>query len=111
MEQPFYVGQKVVALRSSKIPHPIQKGDIVTIAEIKRCSCHRKWFVSIEEFPLDNPDNYKAQCCGYRFSHFGSHYDNFAPLPPAYENISAELAKDATPETSDIIIKPITINN
>jgi hypothetical protein len=97
MEQPFYIGQKVVCINDKGIADPtmtpITKGEVYTVAHA--WYVYEKWYLKFEETPYK--ENYAAI--------------RFAPLPPAYENISAELAKDSTPETSDIIIKPIPVTN
>jgi hypothetical protein len=112
MEQPFYVGQKIIRIAET-VPGIVEKGEIYTCHAMAQCGCKIKWHVYIEEVPAIGRYCTCPNCGqslpklrrrpGYAFE--------FAPLPPAYENISAELAKDAVPETSDIILKPIPVTN
>jgi hypothetical protein len=100
------------------LKHPEQgkyvKDKIYVVREMMKCKACCAWTVGAVLHSIPKEDVHNTCPCSkdkpysnyYQYSSF-----NFAPLPPAYENISAALAKDATPETSDIIIKPITINN
>jgi hypothetical protein len=113
MEQPFYVGQEVVCIKDGRFL--CKAGCFYTIAGVQQCECGR-WYVFVMGYNDRKPGvPFDCDSCNNKAEGMlGLHRcrsELFAPLPPAYENISAELAKDAVPETSDIILKPIPVTN
>jgi hypothetical protein len=109
MEQPFFIGQKVVALRfasNGAKTRQLTKGEHYTVEELIECPHCEYWNVLLKELRSDRGCSSCCSCPRILQSvstHAFVPHEWLAPLPPAYENISHELAKDATPETSDVI--------
>jgi hypothetical protein len=109
MEQPFQPGQRVIALRNAASASGstiLVKGNIYTVEDMLLCADCKEWHVMLAEFRKGY--GYSTCCnCWKKLQNVATHalvtHEWFAPLPPAYENISHELAKDAVPETSDVI--------
>lgn len=59
---PFYVGQKVVALKSSKSKHGYQvvKGLTYTVQDYFQCTGCKEWKIGIKEMPIVGNN---IQCC------------------------------------------------
>lgn len=93
MEQPFFIGQKVVCVEVIYDSEPgiddLIKGNTYTINAVEP---HRyingDWAVSVNEVS-DPTDKY--------------HHSQFAPIHPAHSDVTKELARDAQPETLDVI--------
>jgi hypothetical protein len=96
-EQPFQIGQRVIRTGPTVLPY-CKKGELYTVKNLKQCPRCGDWKISCEEFPLrtdaiGHPD--RCNCGGIIIADglaYGKAY-HYAPVPPAYENISAELAK------------------
>lgn len=96
MEAPFTIGQRVVALKTSKVTFGQQlvKGNIYTIEGCIYMGCCKKWKVYIRELP--SQPEMSLWCCGFnthKHHQYRSAYaEYFAPIVTQYSDITAELA-------------------
>lgn len=108
MEQPFYIGQKVVCVETGGNPfsgNQVIEGDVYTIASQVKCPLCGYWNVSVVE--VNSHHGYPNECC--RCPHviervstcvlIGSH--RFAPLNPPRVNAIPELLKAPVEERVD----------
>jgi len=89
---PFYPGQKIVALKTSK-NKKIKKGQIYTAAFcVNGCCC--PWDVGIKELPAYDDRSYCSKCMKYVL-HTGKFYlvcnaSYFVPLEETFQAITLE---------------------
>ena len=94
------IGQKVVALGTA-FDNSIKKGNHYTVAVVFKCPRCGSFHILLEGLfahPGEYPSNYECECCDdpiYKANLIGGASKYFAPVPPAYENISKELAEKA----------------
>jgi hypothetical protein len=108
-EHPFQIGQKVV--RTGPGSGKMVKGLVYTVGGLKKCSCGM-WRIAVPEIKEDYSD-FECSTCYEPIEQYGWDADLFAPIQPAYENISEQLAKKATetPEISDLPVKQVEVTN
>lgn len=89
---PFYVGQKVVAIKDSQ-DGKAKRGIIYTVALCIQCKCGA-WMVGIVELPAEYDSSYHNRCLNL-YEHTGiycrfgeSKY--FAPVQEEFQSISLE---------------------
>lgn len=93
---PFYVGQKVVALKSATVlGASVVKGNTYTVAVIMQCSCG-KWMACVKEalynYSLLPSLSYFLLCHieNYRQPYAGGDAKYFAPVQENFQSISLE---------------------
>lgn len=97
---PFLKGQKVVALKTSKVA-PVFKGCVYTVAFCAKSECCGRWIVGIEE-AKSNQDISACGQCGRDFYHSGYFVycglsKFFAPLVENYDDATAEILEKFAP--------------
>ena len=89
---PFYVGQKVVALRTSPVVNGAQiiKGNTYTVKDIFFCKCG-DWIVVVKEVKMDCPKPW-TMCCkeNYHSSNVAGPSYVFAPIEENFQPITLE---------------------
>jgi hypothetical protein len=112
-QPPFVVGQKVIALNDSIFHPEMKKGNEYVVLGLKYCC---RWMVDVG-FKVKLSAS-ECSCCKKIISPHGGiawkGATRFAPLPPAYENISSELAQKGmnVGDGVDVPVKVLeTVNN
>lgn len=113
---PFRVGQKVV--RVGKTARCLGEiGDIRTVLEITQCRKCKDWYIDIGDRDKETADIFISVCdCGRQErikEPIIFYYSSlFAPVEPAYENISSELAQEAMKQRTetDVPVKEVAVN-
>jgi hypothetical protein len=104
-EQPFYIGQKVVALKQL---HTICKDEVCTVEDCFKCSCGH-WHVTLCE-KLGKSGKFSCTKCSKMIKqtslYSGSQASDYAPVTSTYSDITASLAQDAVQERLDVV-KPL----
>jgi hypothetical protein len=101
-QPPFCEGQKIVCISVPDGIQPgsplwdIEKDEVVTASNVKyghnsNLNSTPGWYTKVDE----RGPNLWYSC------------DHFVPIHPAQSDITAELAKDAVPETLDVIQQPV----
>lgn len=109
MKQKFHIGQKVVRTGPT-VTGICTKGVIYTIKGILTCVCGGQHLAMHEFPPCDDTDVNHTDCCGWAYTPSGLYYgkaSRFAPIMEQYIDVTAELAKDAVPETADVQRKEV----
>jgi len=101
---PFYIGQKVVALKDGK-RGGIKKGDVCTVVYQVQCTKCKVWVVGVAE-AVGYAEGSGCKC-GQPVWHLG--YKNycgnakcFAPINPYSNSVSLELAQEAVKERVEV---------
>lgn len=90
---PFYVGQKVVALATSRnvLGCQVVKDSIYTVAGNFQCPVCKKWMIDIKEILCPWMDNLQRCCVDVPYSKYMSgRSEKFAPLLENFQSISLE---------------------
>lgn len=112
MEAPFYVGQKVIAVKS--ISSRVIKGNTYIVNSMQQCPCCKDWFVDFGA-PLEFKVNiFECHLCRYYSpipigpNNYLCYHKYFAPINDQYADITAEIAAGATEtkEQPDKVIIP-----
>lgn len=103
---PFYVGQKVVCLKTDERKIVIKK-NTYTVHDIFCCSNCITWHILISETPVNTSVPY--DCCGIQrhVEYYGAPARYFAPIEPLYSDITAELASKV--EVGDTADQPVRV--
>jgi hypothetical protein len=90
---PFYIGQRVVALKTSFKRNGFQiiEGKTYTVKEQYQCAKCGKWVVGLAELSPINPDNWKSCCMDdCKLSCAGGNAKYFAPVVENFQSITLE---------------------
>lgn len=94
---PFYVGQKVVALKTMKF---ILKDNTYTVANCFQCKKCKEWHVLLSEF-IEKSNAHYTCYCGDTFDNLqnaGAGAKRFAPIEEKFQSISfKEVIKIESP--------------
>lgn len=109
---PFYIGQKVVCVSSV---WKYVKGKEYVVGQVDQCPNCKVWKVGC----IPRPEATKRSCsdCGITLPYGKglamAYAYRFAPIQPAYSNISKEIAESVkeVSECPDKIIVPEPVNN
>lgn len=87
---PFYIGQKVVALKSSTTCTSVKKGNVYTVLSLEKCHNCGLWMVGILPYEKRTLFNKCADCnCAIPVSHYWcGRAKYFAPVHEGFESIS-----------------------
>jgi hypothetical protein len=89
---PFYVGQRVVALKTSPIVLGVQikRGDVYTVKEIFFCKC-KQWILVVNEVAISYQGQ-RIMCCieNVAYSNAGGSAKYFAPILENFQSITLE---------------------
>lgn len=88
-EQPFYIGQKVVALINLK---EIIANNVYTVNNVFMCSCG-KWYITVMEMPSESGQtficsNKPCEKDNGRKGYKGGYASSFAPIEEGFQSIS-----------------------
>jgi hypothetical protein len=104
-EQPFYIGQKVVALSEAYL---FVKGKVYTVGECFCCSKCGHWHITVIESDASVGVFHCSNCLGMikNTLHHGRSAKHFAPIVKERSDIRTSLAQDAVQERLDVV-KPL----
>lgn len=89
---PFYVGQRIVALKTSLKKDGLQiiKGNHYTVYDVYKCSGCKNWIVELVELRLPPLHNFNIKCCvkSDNLTHAGGNAKNFAPIQENFQSIT-----------------------
>jgi hypothetical protein len=99
------IGQKVKSLITTD---NLNETDVYTVAAVRKCKCGT-FHVYIKDFPIVVSGIIKTSCmecggeiCGSIPAFISIRSFRLAPVQPAYENISKELANEAIKERVEV---------